>query len=244
MVRTALFSMFLMLSVTAFAQDGLTGRVYENQKHISLPGIVVRNLNTQGSTVTDRTGGFAIPAKIGDVVTFTGFSYRPDTLYVKDLKYIEILLDLKQNMLKEVKVTASEVNVGSLKAAPRLSPIASDAVVYHQDAKGNYDGGLTFNIFDSHSAENKRKKEAQFNKDEDVKTQIAEIFSPEYLKNYIPLTGQEMTNFIVEYTPDIKTFTSHDFNITLYLNNSYTEFMKLPAEKRQSKDFQRINKPN
>ncbi|MFB9842516.1 hypothetical protein [Mucilaginibacter ginsenosidivorans] len=225
------------------AQDNLTGRIYEAKTKVMLPGIIVKNLKTQSTTISDHTGAYSIPAHIGDLVVFSAFSYVPDTLYVTSLKYTEISLVLKSNMLNEVRVTGQETRLGNLKAAPTLSPINSQALTYSTDSKGNYTGGLTAHIFDSHSAENKRKHEAQVTKDEAIKNKIAEIFSPKGLKDYIPLEGQEMQNFIVTYTPDIKTYTDPNFNLTTYINDSYQEFLKIPESERKSKTFQQILKP-
>jgi hypothetical protein len=140
-------------------------------------------------------------------------------------------------MLQEVKVTGQETRLGNLKATPTLSPFGGDRLVYQSDAAGNYDGGVKLNIFDSHSAANKRQHAIQTDKDEAMKARIADIFKPQNLENYVPLKDQEMQNFIIMYTPDIDTYTSPDFNLTVYLNNSYHDFMQIPVEKRQSKDF-------
>ncbi len=195
-------------------------------------------------TVSDQNGIFAIRAHIGDLVTFSGFSYQPDTLYVKDLNTIEIFLDLKQNLLKGVTVTGSETKLGNLTAAPTPSPFGGQTLVYQTDANGNEKGGLKLNLFDSHSDANKRKKEVQLGKDEEIKQEITRVFSPEGLKNYIPITGQEMDNFIILYTPDINTYTASDFNLTIYIDKCYQEFLTIPKERRQSKQLTELNKSN
>jgi hypothetical protein len=230
-----LIAVFLFLINAAHAQDNLTGRIYENKKRVALPGIVVQNLNSHSTVISDRTGGFSIPAKVGDLVVFSNFSYQPDTLYVKDLNYIEISLDLKSNMLKEVQVTGSETRLGNLKAAPKLSPISNQALEYTTDAAGNPTGGITANIFDSHSDEKKRNKIAQFEKDDKTRAKIARIFNADSLQNYLPIRGQEMDNFIQLYTPDTKTFTAPAFNLMVYINDSYKKFLAIPPEKRKAK---------
>jgi hypothetical protein len=241
MTRFVLFLLCFCFFIGAVsAQDNLTGRVLENKTNVILPGIAVKNLKTNYTTVSDRTGAFSIPVHVGDLVTFSSFAYQADTLYVKDLNYLEIHLLLKGTMLQEVKVTGQETRLGNLKAPPTLSPINSDALTYTRDGQGNYTGGITANIFDSHSAENKRKHEAQVAKDEGIKTKIAGIFSPEGLKEYLTMDGQEMKNFIILYTPDVATFTAPGFNLTLYINNSYDDFMKIPEEKRKSKELTQL----
>lgn len=216
------------------AQDNLTGRIYEYKTRTILPGVTIRNLKTNSTTVSDRTGAFSITAKAGDLVVFNSFAYQPDTLFVKDLKYTEIQLVLKSNMLDEVKVTGQEIKIGNLKPTPSLSPFGGQTLVYQTDPKGNPTGGLRMNVFDSHAAEKKREHAIQTQKDEAIKEKIAGIFSPDGLKDYVPFKGQEMQNFITMYTPSIDVYTAPDFNLTVYINTSYHEFMKIPAEERAS----------
>lgn len=230
-----LLAVFLFVMNAVHAQDSLTGRIYENKKRVALPGIVVKNLNSNATVLSDRTGGFSIPAKVGDLVVFSNFSYVPDTLYVKDLKYTEILLDLKTNMLKGVTVTESETRLGNLKAKPKLSPIGNQALQYTTNDTGQIIGGLTMNVFDSHSDEKKRAKIARFERDDKIHARIDAIFNADTLQNYLPIRGQEMANFIQLYKPDAKTFTAPSFNLTVYLNDSYKKFLAIPPEKRKAK---------
>ncbi len=221
----------------ARAQDNLVGRIHEDKSNVAIPGINVHNLKTNKIVVADATGAFSIPAKVGDIIVFAGFSYRPDTLYVQKLGYIDIVLTLNSRMLDEVKVTGQETKLGSLKGTPTLAPFNSQTVVYSRDDAGNYTGGLTIRLPDSHSAENKRKRDAQVRKDEGIKGKIADVFSAEGLKNYLDLKGQEMSNYIILYTPDIPTYTSPQFNIAFYVDSCYKEFLKIPANKRGSKEL-------
>jgi carboxypeptidase-like protein len=236
---------FCLFAGSVFAQDNLTGRIYENNTRNIIPGISIRNLKTNNTTVSDNTGAFSIPAKVGDLVVFMGFAYATDTLYVQNLNYTDVKLTLKQNMLNGVKVTGQQTRLGNLKPEPTLSPFGGQTLVYQTDEKGNYTGGVSLNIFDSHAAAKKRQKEADLEKDDKTQAKIASVFNEQSLKNYIPLKGQEMQNFIILYTPDQDTYTSKDFNLTMYLNTCYQAFLKIPAEKRQSKDFLNLlNKGN
>jgi hypothetical protein len=240
-----LFLGLLLLANISFAQGNLTGRVFENKTRIPLGGVSIQNLKSNSISVSDKNGLFSIRAHVGDLVTFSTFAYRPDTLFVKDLNDIEIFLDLKSTMLKEVKVTGTETRLGNLKAAPTPSPFGGQTLVYQTDENGNPKGGLKLNVFDSHADANKREKAAQLTKDERTHEEITRIFSPEGLKDYIPLTGQEMDNFIILYRPDIATFTSPEFHLTVYINTSYEEFMKIPPNRRKSKDLTDLkSKPN
>src|SRR5437588_8308412 len=114
MIRfVSVFAVVFFFATSAHAQDNLTGRVHEDKSNVVIPGINIHNLKTNKIAVSDATGAFSIPAKVGDVIVFSGFSYRSDTLYVQKLGYIDIVLTLKSKMLSEVKVTGSEIKTGS-----------------------------------------------------------------------------------------------------------------------------------
>lgn len=242
MIRVFLTSILLLFIVNlSFAQGNLTGRVYENKTRIPIAGVSIQNLNSHIFAVSDKNGLFSIRAHVGDIVTFSSFAYETDTLFVKDLSSIEILMDLKGTNLKGVTIRDQQTRLGSLTAPPTLSPFGGQTVVYSRDADGNYKGGLAMNLFDSHSNAKKRQKDIQLGKDEELKRQIAREFSPENLKDYIPLKGQEMINFIIMYTPTVDTYTSPEFNFTMYVDSTYKEFMKIPKERRESKDLTDLN---
>lgn len=242
MLRSFLLLVGLLFLVSiSYAQGNLTGRVYENKTRIPIAGVSIQNLSTHVFTVTDKNGLFAIRAHVGDLVTFSSFAYDADTLYVKDLSSTEILMNLKGSNLKGVTITDQQTRLGSLTAPPSLSPFGGQTVVYSKDANGDLKGGLTMNLFDSHSDAKKKRKDIQLGKDEQLKQKIAREFSPENLKDYVPLKGQEMTNFIIMYTPTIDTYSSPDFNFTAYINSSYHEFMKIPKEQRESKGLTDLN---
>ena len=40
-----------------------------------------------------------------------------------------------------------------------------------------------------------------------------------------------MTNFIIMYTPSVGTYSSPEFNLTIYVDSSYKEFLKIPADR-------------
>jgi hypothetical protein len=240
--KLILLCAFLTLFIgVAHAQDNLVGRIHEDKSNVAIPGINVHNLKNNKIVASDPTGAFSIPAKVGDIIVFSGFSYRSDTLYVQKLGYIDIVLTLSAKMLGEVKVTGSETRLGNLKAPPTLSPFGGDNLVYQSNAKGEYVGGVKLNVFDNNSAAKKRKKDVQVEKDERVKAKIADVFSAEGLKNYLDLKGQEMKNYITLYTPDIQTYTSPAFNMAFYVDSCYKEFQKIPADRRTSKELTELS---
>jgi|SRR6185503_4337221 len=236
MIRQFLFLILLSAFATSvFAQNQLTGRVYENKSKVFLQGIRVENLKSHAMTMTGPDGSFVIGAAVGDVVCFTNSNYKADTLYVTNLKYVQIFLDPKINMLDEVKVTNQQINEKKtgFTVAPEQGVLGSKDVLYQTDANGNAIGGIKMNISDG--GETKRQHETKVARNEAQKEQIRKVFNAEYLKKYLPISGQEMQNFIIMYTPDIDTYFNPAFNLTAYLNASYEEFNKIPVEQRQSK---------
>lgn len=233
----------LLFIKTTLAQDQLTGRVYENKKNVFLQGVKVEDLKTHQMTITGRDGSFTIKAAVGDVICFSGFSYKPDTVYVADLKYMQVFLDLRQNMLDEVKVTNQEIK-GNAGFAPQVErgPLNSQTVTYQTDENGNYKGGVKLRVFDGGPTPKQREKAV--NDKENLKQGILKVFNAEYLKKYLPITGQEMQNFIILYMPDPNTFYSSTFNLVAYINGCYEEFQKIPLEDRQSKTYTQLKSGN
>ncbi len=244
MNRTLLILLFCSVTGLTYAQSKLSGVVLEYRSDITLSGIRIENLNTHDNVYADPRGKFTIPAKKGDHICFSGLNYKPDTLYLVDLKYKEVFLLLKQNQLKEVKITGAEVNKNAFSMPPPLSPFGGKVVRYQTDAAGNPIGGLKFNIFDSHKDARKRAQARGLEIDGQRQLEIAKIFNVKNLQTYLPIKGQEMENFVILYTPDPAIWYSSKFNPMLYINDSYKKFLRIPAEKRQSKTFLQLTNSN
>lgn len=239
MINKLKYITILIVCLLAFnktqAQDLLKGRVQEHKNEMLLPGIKIENTTQHQTVYSDSKGSFMIRAKKGDVLHFTGMNYVPDTVYVADLKYLVVSLILRQNELKEVNVKTSETRLGNLSAAPETGPLGSKTVVYQPN------GGVKVKLFDSHSDEKKREKLAKLEEEGEQYREIQAAFNEETVKKYIPLSGQELKNFVMKYTPDSKTFFSDKFNMAAYINEGYKAFMKIPADKRKSTTYFQLN---
>ena len=234
--------MFAFVVPSGFSQAKFGGQIYENHTKIPVGGVVVENLSTHEKTVSDENGMFIIGAKIKDLLRFSASAYASDTVYIADLNYLKVFLDLNSRSLNEVNVTGQELKTGKLSPNVETGPLGSRSVLYQVDAEGNYIGGVRFMLNDSKGYQKKKLKKEQIALDEATKDRIVKVFSPDNIQHYLPIRGQELTNFIILYIPDIKTYTSSSFNLTIYLSSSYKEFCKIPIEKRQSPDFLKLNK--
>jgi hypothetical protein len=205
------------------------GQVVTYQTNKKLAEIKVLNLNTLAKGVSDKEGKFSVAAKPGDVLTFSDVAYATDTVLVTDMKFATVYMMTRE--LKEVNVNSTKLQLGKLAAAPVTGLFGGHTVLEQTDASGNKIGGLKIMIRGKAN-----KKSTRYAEDEAAERKIAQVFSEENLKNYLPIKGQEMANFIILYTPDVKTYVQID-NLVLYLNTSYKEFITIPLAQRQSKAY-------
>jgi len=238
----ALILLFGSVSRYGYAQGKFGGQIFENHTRIALGGVVVENLKSHEKTLSGADGLFIIGAKVGDLLLFSSAAYQNDTLYIANLNYLYVFLNLRSRTLNEVKVTQSEVKTGKLTAPVTTGVLGSQTVLYQKDAlEQNNVGGVKFMLNDSKGYQNKKIKERQIGIDEAERDKIAKIFSPKNIQQYVPISGQELQNFIILYTPDLKTYNSSGFNLIQYLSTSYKAFCKIPVEKRQSADFLKLS---
>jgi hypothetical protein len=238
----SLFSLllFVLFSNNSSAQNILTGRIFEYQTHTGIAGVKVENLKSHVTAVSTAEGKYAIKAAKGDLICYSRSSYKSDTILVANLKYKEVFLELSENLLKEVKIINKETNMGIVATPVTTTPFGGNTVHYQTDASGNNRGGLQLSLTGSNKAQQNRVKEAKLEADDKTSTKIAQVFSPENLQNFIPIKGQELENFIILYRPPLNVYRAK-FNLTLYVDSCYKEFVKIPADKRQSKTFLDLN---
>lgn len=225
---TLLFFCCCFIFTNVYAQQKLSGQVFENGTRVSLAGIRVQNNRSKLTTETDIKGHFTIDARANDVLIFTGFNYQPDSVLLTDTKPREVFMEPVKNMLKQVDVGGVELNTGTL-TDPQFH---GQSAVYTRNSDGSYKGGVTFRVWSNHSAEHKREKEAQQQHDEAIRLEIDKAFNAKNLTKYLPLKPQEVDGFRSRYIPTVKTYTANNFSLMVYLGNCYKEFMKLPPEKR------------
>ena len=218
------------ISGVGFAQNTQSGIVFENKTRVVLQSIIIENPNNGKHALTDKAGKFIIEAKAGDKLLFTGSFYRPDTLFLADLRLKEVFLTPKQTMLNEVQVSNTELKT---RKGEYMDPaFHGQTVVYHRDKNGNYDGGITVRLHWWDKDDKKRKKHEEFVKNEEIQDEIADVFSADNIARYVPLKEPDLDNFILLYIPSVKTYTSKDFNLANYLNISYKKYQELPLDQR------------
>ena len=230
MLKYLAISICCFAASAVFGQSVFNGRVIENKTTIGLANIFIQNLTNNSNTLSDQAGKFSLPAKLGDLVLFKGFSYHPDTVLVTTLSKTEIFLNPQKFPLQEVTVTSTELKK---KLVIYSAEFHGQPVVYHRDYKGNYDGGVTLRLHYWKKGEHDKQKLDKKLKEFDTMDQIHEVFVPESIGKYVPLTGEELDNFIDLYTPNVKEFSRKDFNLLTYISESYKKYLALPPDQRK-----------
>jgi TonB-dependent starch-binding outer membrane protein SusC len=108
------FSFFLGLvtAIGAFAQDGVKGKVQDEQGQ-GLPGVSVVVKGTTAGTVTDNAGAYAVNAASGSTLVFSYICYLTQELPVGNKSNIDVKLIADTKALSEVIV----VGYGTAKKA-------------------------------------------------------------------------------------------------------------------------------
>jgi hypothetical protein len=106
-------------------------------------------------------------------------------------------------------------------------------VVYARDKNMNYKGGVVLRLWYWKKDEKKRAKRQALERKYVIMDKIAAVFQPKIIAQYLPLTGQDLDNFINLYTPAAKIVMAKDFNLTNYLDACFKKYQALPPDKKQ-----------
>ncbi|MEO8886113.1 MAG: hypothetical protein ABI367_08630 [Mucilaginibacter sp.] len=227
--------LLFVLSHGVYAQSTLKGQIFDNATKAIIPKVKVTNIKKQRSAVADSLGRFAIEAAPGDRIVYTAPTYLADTVYLVNLNTVKVYLQPNQTQLNEVKVQSARTHLGQLVFPSAPGPFGGQTVKYTTDDHGNQIGGLTLKLFTPAKTKQKAASARKIEREE-TQNAIAKIFSAQNLKNYIDLDGQELQNFSILYMPPVEVY-QHNFNLALYIDSCRKEFMKIPIEKRRSKEF-------
>ncbi|MCO5935794.1 hypothetical protein NAF17_09585 [Mucilaginibacter sp. RB4R14] len=66
------------------------------------------NLNNKKTTLTNNTGNFTLPAKIGDLLVLKAFAYQVDTLVLTKMNEQEVFMEPVTNELNQGNIITTE----------------------------------------------------------------------------------------------------------------------------------------
>jgi len=98
----------VLFSIIGYSQNDiieLTGLV--KNSNIKTSNILIINLNSKESTITDDTGKFSIEVKLRDIIKFTAIHYKTKQIIITDtiLNQKTILVDLEEKVINLDEVT-------------------------------------------------------------------------------------------------------------------------------------------
>lgn len=99
-------SLLLALPFLALAQKIISGKVLSSKEQTPVPGISVMIKGSSTGTATTTDGLFAISAKGGDVLVFSGVGVTTKEVTVNGESYYSVTLDVDSRAMSEVVVTA------------------------------------------------------------------------------------------------------------------------------------------
>lgn len=217
----------LLLPFILQAQTFMTGNVFDNeQRSTALQGVAVRNLTTKAVVVTDKDGHYAIPAKMGDLLTYALVGYQTDTIYL-------VNLFPKNNYLRMAINTLNPVNITTTKVSPFLDTKDPDATPARRVDYSKNRGGLRLGLGYG-KWRRQQEKEQKLEEAADINEEISKNFNKEVIQKLVKYKGKDLDDYIGMYRPTIDQVKAEKpFNYTLYIATTFSEWQKLPAEARK-----------
>lgn len=211
--------LLMLFALTTRAQDALKGTVVESGTNTRLKNVFIEDKNNKQVGLTDKDGNFRIRAGAGHILIFTSPGYRPDTLFLTDLRPKRIELTMNAIALREVNITARR---------PDFNPQAEYPEVYERAKVYAFSPSTWF----SKQGKDARRLKRYFQR-EAQERHVDNVFSRAYVGSIIPLKGQDLENFITLYRPSYAFLRSNEGgSLVAYINDSYKKFLALPADKR------------
>ncbi|MFI5159818.1 MAG: SusC/RagA family TonB-linked outer membrane protein [Sphingobacteriales bacterium] len=121
LLKLTLCATFLLVSAWAMAQGASVSGKVTDEKGLPLPGVTVAIKGTTKGTNTDVSGGYAITANKGDVLSFSMVGFTPRETKITGPAVINIVLTSESTALNEVVV----VGYGTQKRKDLTGSIAS-----------------------------------------------------------------------------------------------------------------------
>lgn len=210
-------------------QQRLTGSVIDSASKQALKNVIVQNHTLNTKTFSDDGGNFSLAAQAGHTVSFSRVAHRSQTVVVRTLDPLIIRLVPNVNILEEVEVR----HLKTFPSSWQSPAFRGQSMVYRNEYDDPTAGGVVFRIWYWKKDEKRRKNRLKAEKMLSADRHIREIFSPLNLSLYIPLKGSDLDSFIWHYTPTPEIFSSPNFELLLYLNESYKKYQRLTAAEKK-----------
>lgn len=218
-------SVVFLLTGSVRAQE-VQGTVADYETREMQEYVEVFNISNHQKAVTNKKGAFKIPAATNDVLVFMQPGYRPDTLFLVNLKPVKRYLQHNRYDLQTVNITGTAFN-------PEVE--YADAYLAAKAFTFNVNRPLSFSPSKYFSKKGKyARRFVRRMKLEPQERKIDQRFNNKVVKGICPLNAAELDAFMVKYRPTFKTLEKMDDDaLKLYIMDAYKEFKHLPEAQKK-----------
>lgn len=227
MLKKLLFLLVFVLPLQLLGQNVLTGNVFDNEtRSLAIDGATIKNLTTKSVVITNKHGHFAIPAKIGDLISYGMVGYELDTVYLTNLFPKNIYLRVAVNNL-------NTVNIVTTKVSPFLNTKDPDAISEKEIGYSKYRGGLRLGLGYG-KMRRERDKVYELEEEDSYQEEIAKNFNKENIQKLVNYKEDDLRDYMDLYRPSVADISAErPFNYAYYIATTFQEWKKLPVEARK-----------
>jgi hypothetical protein len=238
MLKKILLLLILACPISLLAQNALTGNIFDNDlRSLSIEGATIKNLTSNAIALTNKDGHFAIPAKIGDVISFAYSGYQTDTVYLINLFPKNIYLRAQVNTLNTVSISAA-------KLSPYLNLKNPDARPAREVDYDKNRGGIRLTLGYGKFRKDQAKIQGLM-ENERFEAEITENFNEETVNKSVKFEGKDIRAFLDLFRPTVdQVKAERPFNYNFYIIRAYHSWTKLPLDQRKLPPLPKIKIEN
>lgn len=227
-MKTVIFLFLILLGAfTVNAQEQLKGIVMEYKSNEAMQQVSVKNLSSGDSVLTDKLGGFSIAARQNDILTFSAFGYRVDSLVITDLSVKRVYL----SGIADPRVLETVHIMTNSRLKEEMENLKKQAQ-YANTVSGGGIGLSPSRIF-GRGARNARR-EYKILAEESNNRLVDTRFSASLIQKLTPLKGEELSLFMAAYRPKTSFIKeANDERLRLYIMDSYNAYKELNATEKE-----------
>jgi hypothetical protein len=244
---TPFYYLLLLLSLSASAQQPLSGRIKRQQTTEVLPSVTVLNHTRGIHNISDAGGNYRIDARPGDTIIFTSAGYLPDTNYVAAWMLEEkngYDIFLKPNVVRLSSVLIDDASNYQKDSLQRRDDYAwiymmhKDAIISDTNFTKGFGLSFDLNFFNEHQKEKRRLRKRLA--EEEKENYIDFRCPPAWVERVTGLHGDSLRVFVNNYRPGYAFCRkASNEDIFLYINDQVKKFRHapvkaLPREKKRS----------
>ncbi len=230
----SLLFLFSVLTCKLFAQQKpVQGFVIDKESKQRLAKVYIYNSRNDEGLYNTTKGEFKTTAQLGDTlfaalqgyaldtVVFKGqeaiyFQLRPLSIRLREVAIVGRIVSPEQQYDKKLKEYKYAIDRGSSKDLLNLGP-----------------GGVGLGIdaiYNLLSRKGKNARHLQEILERDYRESIIDYrFRPDYIQHVLPLTNDELIDFMQQYRPTYDfVLTASDYAFIVFLKNNYTAYKRNP----------------